>query len=131
MAVFQHIQHITIHVNLRVEVHFVENLDRDLALGLVLRLILLVPEAKVFGNWLAWELGFLVYPGRDHGKECPDSNENRYGGEEGEEDEGLESATNFVLEIVRNNEEQSSQEEIGEALGTGPFSWEWGILDGW
>jgi len=131
MTVFQHTQHITPHVNLRVEVHFVENLDRDLTLSFVLCLILLVSEAKVFSNWLAWELDFLVYPGRDDGKECPESDKNRHGGEEGEEDEGLESATNFVFEIVRDNEEQSPQEEVGETSGTSPFGWEWGILDGW
>lgn len=130
MSVFQHLETVTIHVNLAIKVHVIESLHGDLVSSTVLELIGRVLEGKVVLNWAAGKLDLLVLAGDERRRQRPESDQDRDGGEEAKEDGSLQTTADLPSQVEGDDEEDGEEELVGKAISAGAISWKGGILDG-
>lgn len=129
VPVFHDLQHIAIDRDVAIEVHLVESLHGDGGPAMVLLLVLLLLESEVMLDGLARELGLLASAGRILGGDNEEGSEDRQVEDQGEEDEGLESAAELVGGVARDQEERSNESWVRERVVTISFSGERGIGD--
>lgn len=128
---FHSLQAVHLELNLAVKVHFMESLHWNLVLSAVLLSILGVLETKVVLDTLSRELDLFVDTATDTGESRPEGHENWDSGQGSEEEEGPETSSNLVLEVVWDNEENTNHQKIVKGSATGTFCWERSILDAW
>ena len=130
MAVLHDLEAVAVEVDVAVKVHLVEGLHGDLGLAMVLGLVGGLLEGEVVLNGTARELGLLVGAGAERRDEDPVAAEQRDGGEEGEEDGGLEATAQLPGQVARDTDEDREDQGVREALVAGAVGGEGGILDG-
>jgi hypothetical protein len=130
MSVLQHLEAVTVEVDIALKVHVVEGLHGDLVPSTVLELIRMVLEGQVVLDWAARELDFFVLAGDEGRRDTPEGDEDRDGGEEAEEDCGLQATTDLPRQVEGDNEEEKEEELVGKAVTTGAVRREGSIFDG-
>lgn len=129
VSVLHGLQGVTLEVDLVVEVHLVESLHGDLALAVVLDAVMLAVEVQVVLDRASGVLDLLVLAGGDGRGHSPEDHEDGDGGEDGEEDGGVETTADLAGEVPRDHDQQGDEEDIGEAVTPGGVGREGSILD--
>lgn len=130
VAVLEDVEDVTIEVDLAVDVHFGKGLDGDLGAARPLGLVGSILEGDVGLDRAAGELGVFVDAGAEGGLETPVGNQDREEGENAEEDFGLEAATNQTREEPGDTDEETAEDEIGEAVVARTFGGQGRVVDG-
>jgi hypothetical protein len=130
MSEFESLQSIHLEVHLTIEVLLVEDLHRDLALATVGSAIMFAVEVEVVFDGAAGILGLFVLAGRDGRSHGPEGHQDGDGGEDGEEDGGVETTTHLAGEVPRNQEEQREEKGVGEAITASGIRRDGGIFNG-
>lgn len=99
VSVLENLESVAVEINLAIKIHIVKGFHRNLVLSAVLYLVGLVLEGKIMLDWTSWVLGLLILAWREARKHCPECEKNWDGGNETEEDGGLESTTNFPSKV--------------------------------
>lgn len=110
------VEAVALEVNLASEVLFVESLHGDLVLAVVLGAVGFRMEVEVVLNRAARVLDLLVLSRRHGRRRSPVGNQDRQGGEDGEEDGGEEATADLASQIPRDEEHERDQEDIGEGV---------------
>lgn len=131
MTVLEALQSIALEVNLTIEVLLVEDLHGDLALAAVGSTVVLTVELQVVLDGAATVLGLLGLARRNGGRNGPEGHQNGDGGEESEEDGGIEPSTNLACQPPGHDDLQSNHQAIGEAIAAGGVGRNRSILDSW
>lgn len=126
----QSLQGITLEVHLAIEVLLVEDLHGNLALATVGSTIMLAVEVQVVLDGATSILGLFVLAGRNGRGDGPEAHQNGDGGEDGEEDGGVETTTDLAGEVPWDKDEESEEEGVGEAIATLRIRGDGGIFDG-
>lgn len=121
---------ITLEIHLAIEVLFIEDLHGNLALATVGSTVLLTVELKVVLDGTTSVLGLLSLAGGDGRSDSPESHQNGNGGEDAEENAGVETSANLAGKIPRNEYEQREEQDVGEAIATGGVCWDGSIFNG-
>lgn len=130
MSVLEDVEAVALEVHGAVEVHFVEGLDGDLVLAIVLGAIGLGVELEVVLDGAAGVLDFLVLARRHRRRSGPVGHQNGNGREDGEEDGGEEATADLASDVPGDEEEEGEEEDIGEGVAAGGVGGERSIFDG-
>ena len=123
-SVFEDLETVAVELNIAVKVHVVEGLHWDLALAAVLELVGLVLEGEVVLNWASWESGLLVLAWAHARHDKPERDEYWDGGEEGEEDGGLQASADLPCRVGWDDEEGGEEYDIGKRVAAWSIGWE-------
>lgn len=96
-----------------------ESFHRDSVFAVILGSILLFTKVQIVLNGPAGVSYFLVLPRRDGRRHSPKGRQDGYGGEDGQEDGGVESTTKLSGQVGRHNNEQADEHIIVEGLAAG------------
>jgi hypothetical protein len=129
VAVLQNIENVAVDVNLAVDVHLGEVLERDLGAAVVLALEFVGLESQVRFNRAVGELGLVVNARAEARSPGPNDDQDREEKQDTEEGHGLPAATDFPSQ-EHGNGEQAEQDIVVEALVARALSGERSIVDG-
>lgn len=129
VAVLEHIQDVAVDVNLAVDVHLGEVLERDLGATVVLALKLIGLEGEVGFDGAVGELGLVVNARAEARSPGPDDDQDREEEQDAEESHGLPAATDLPSQ-EHGDGEQAEQEVVVEALIARALSGKRSIVDG-
>jgi len=130
VTVLKSLQSIALEVNLAIEILLVKDNHGDLALSAVGGAVMLAVELQVVLDREATVLGLLSLARRNGGRDSPEGNQNGDAGEDSKEDGGVETSADLACQPPGDQDEQSNQQAIGEAVTTGRVGGNGGILDG-
>lgn len=122
VAPFENVEHVSLQLDLAVEVLLLEGLDWDLLLAVVGIAILLLVELEVVLNVLARELGLLVLAGRKLGGQPPERSEYRKSGDQGKEDPCLQATADLPGEVGGNTDEERDEGVVVERVAARALS---------
>lgn len=129
VAVLEDIEDVAVGINLAVDVHLGEGLDRDLGAASPLGLVGSILESDVGLDGTAGELCLLVDARAEGGLEGPVADEDGEEGDQAEENLGLDAATDEAGEEPGDTNEQTEKDEVGEAIVSRTFSGQRGIVN--
>lgn len=130
VAVLEHLQAVSLEVDLAIKVHLVERLNSDLVGAAVLDTVGLGLEVEVVLDALAGEASLVGLAGADVGDGQPPRREEGQVDEDGEEDKGLEATADLPLQVEGNAEEETEEGIVVEGVGARTVRGERSIGDG-
>lgn len=130
VAVLQDVKQIAVDIDLAVDVHLREVLERHFSPAMVLAPELISLEGEVRLDGLAGKLRLIVHARAEGGGPSPDGNQQREEKSDAEEPPGLPSAADVPTQEGRNTNQDSEQSLVAEAVVAAGFSGERSILDG-
>lgn len=131
VPLFQNLQAVTLEIDITIEVLLMKSFHGNRLLAIVLILILVLVESKIVFNRLARKFGLLILPGGKGRGENPECSQERNINNQGKEDKGLPSSTDFPGEIQGHEREEGEEGGVGEGLATRAIRREGSIFDGW
>lgn len=130
MTVLETLKGITLEINLAIEVLLVEDLHGNLALAAVSGAVMLAVEVQVVLDGAATVLGLLSLARRNGGRDGPEGHQDGDGGEDSEEDGGVETSTNLAGQPPGHHDDQEDHQAIGEAVAAGRVGGNRSIFNG-
>lgn len=130
VAVLHDLQTVALEVDVAVKVHLVEGLHGNLARATVLGAVGILLEVEVVLDGATGVAGLLGLAGADGRDGEPPGGQQRQVEDQGEEDEGLETAAELPGDVERYTSEDGEEGDVVERVGPGAVGGQRRILDG-
>jgi hypothetical protein len=131
MSVLQNLQTIAIELDVAIKVHVVESLHRNLVPTAVFNLVGFILEGEIVLDRTSRKSGLFILARSEGRCECPEAEEDREGGEETEENSGLQSTANFPGQVEWDEAKKGEEEDVGETFSSGAICRERCIFNCW